>query len=208
MSVADSCASLDVRGEVAAAEDIVAAFARQEGWDPALARGTFDAVEVFDTQDALWRRVLSLNSLPQDTPLPTSGLVAGIEKRVFVVVCPAEYLRLNPEYARRTESWRRLLAHEIAHRLHVNTLAGNDDAMGPVWFFEGFAVLAAGQNLDEGLAYPDVKEALAATKEKGPLAYRRFVAAVRLLAARHPLKELVAKANEAGFEEWLQAPGR
>ena len=196
---------MDLRGEVAEAEEIVASFAVANGWEETLARKTFDAVEIFKTHNALWQRVLSINGMPLDTALPPgTTMVAGIEKRVLVAVCPDEYAKVYPEYGSQPDSWRRLIAHEIAHRLHVNLLDGNEDAMGPSWFFEGFAVIAAGQTLDHGLVYTTATEAFAGVREKGPLAYRRFSAAVRYFLKEHPLKELVDHAGKEDFEGGLE----
>jgi hypothetical protein len=49
--------------------------------------------------------------------------------------------------------------------------------LGPVWFYEGFAVVAG--------------------------AYAHDAAALRFLAGRIPLPELVARAGDAGFEPWV-----
>src|SRR5690606_6160377 len=96
-----------------------------------------------------------------------------------------------------------LLAHEMVHRLHVEILKGNDAGMGPQWFFEGFAVYGAGQAIDEGLVYGTAAEALAGAHEKGALAYRRYLAAVKYFVRKTPLRELVERAGGAEFERWL-----
>ncbi|MBI5511730.1 MAG: hypothetical protein HY903_23490 [Deltaproteobacteria bacterium] len=198
------CELPNVAAEVAAAQTDVRRFVVESGWDESFAARTFDSVEVFGDQEDLWERILELNQLPSNTPLPTAGLVAALEKRVLVAVCPAEYLRLNPEYAAGEFSWRRLLAHEIFHRVHVNLLDGNEDAMGPPWFYEGLAVLAAGQHLDTGLVYHNAAEALAGAQTKAPLAYRRFLAAVRYFTRCASVPELVAHAGGVGFDAWLK----
>jgi hypothetical protein len=131
--------------------------------------------------------------------------VAALENRILMAVCPNEFLRLSPEYAKWNDSWQRLLAHEITHRFHVNLLHGNEDAMGPSWFYEGFAVFGAGQNLDEGLMYNSALEALSSVHEKGPLAYRRYVAAVRFFMQTKPLDKLIEHAGKPDFEDWLKA---
>ncbi len=191
---------------VLAAVEIKTAFARAHGWVDEGDRSLFDRVEIFATQNELWQRVLELHDLPRDQPLPTKGLAAGLEHRHLLAVTPELYAEIAPEYAEADpDAWARLLAHELVHRLHVEILGGDEDAMGPMWFFEGFAVLGASQSLDRGLEYASFEEALAEAKDSAsPLAYRRFVAAVRFFAARIQLSELVLHAGAPDFEAWLE----
>lgn len=194
----------EIAAAVVRAHEIVQSFARSHGWDEPAAATLFEQVEVFDTQDALWRRILALNAMPLDTPLPTPGLAAALESRVLVAVRAEEYSRIQPEYAARRESWARLLAHELVHRLHVEILRGNQDAMGPSWFFEGLAVVGSGQDFDEGLEYSTAADALRGVSDReSPLAYRRFAAAVRFFSRQRPLPVLVEKAGHADFESFL-----
>ena len=123
-----------------------------------------------------------------------------------MAVSPEEYARVAPDYAHQDDAWTRLLAHEIGHRLHVAVLDGNEDAMGPQWFYEGFAVVAAGQQLGPPLEYATPAEALRGVHEDAPRSYRRFGAAVRFFAGRHPLPTLVARAGSVDFESWLAEP--
>ncbi len=181
---------------------LIEAFARQHAWHGKMSDCFYDSVEVFSSQDELKRRLIELHDLPPTTKLP-SGVVAALEKRILMAVSADEMRRLNPAYSQHDDSWTRLLAHEIAHRLHVAILDGDEDAMGPTWFFEGFAVVASGQRLGEPLTYPTAKEALAGAHEKAPLAYRRFAAAVRYFAEKAPLAELVKRAGDEDFEAWL-----
>jgi hypothetical protein len=191
--------------EVLRAHEILTDFARQHGWSREAGVRTFDSVEIFTEQRSLWRRVLEVNQLPAETPLQVSGLAAALEGRILMAITPEEYARVQPTYAALPDSWSRLLAHEMVHRLHVELLGGNESAMGPQWFFEGFAVLGAGQNLDEGLVFRSAEEALeAAHDSKSRQAYRRFVATVRYFSTRVPLAELVRRASDADFESWLK----
>lgn len=190
---------------VVRARQEVAGFGTMHGWTEQGARRTFSRAEVFTGQLLLWRRMLELNRLPLDRPLPTPGLAAGIEGGVLLAVSPEEYARVAPEYAALPDAWMRLVAHELAHRFHVEILGGDEEAMGPVWFYEGFATLVAGQALDEGLRFESAQQALAAARDAAsPLVYRRYVAAVRYFAARLPVPELVARAGKPDFEAWLE----
>lgn len=197
---------LRVQRAVVRADELVRSFAATNGWSNEAEIRTFDSVEVFANQEDLWRRILQINKMPPDTPLRVRGLTAALEGRVLLAVSPDEYARVAPDYAARPESWPRLMAHEVVHRLHVEILKGDEAAMGPQWFFEGFAVFGSGQDLDEGLVYRTADEALQGVHDtSSPQAYRRFVAAVRYFARLVPLPDLVRRAQSADFESWLRA---
>ncbi|MEZ4536771.1 MAG: hypothetical protein R3D26_17495 [Cyanobacteriota/Melainabacteria group bacterium] len=69
---------------------------------------------------------------------------AGIEKGVYFSVSPAVYARIYPQ-GEDPDAFEKLFTHELAHRLHVRILDGDEERMGPIWFFEGFATIASGQ---------------------------------------------------------------
>lgn len=188
------------------AVDIKNAFARAHGWTEEAEVSLFDRVEIFSTQQALFQRILQIHNLPKTTPIPTKTLVAALEGRVLLAVTPTTYEAIAPEYAAQPRSWTRLMAHELIHRLHVEILSGNEEAMGPQWFYEGLAVIGAGQRLDAGLAYTSPEEALTAVADKAaPRLYRRYAAALRYFMTEAPLPELVTRAGAPDFEAWLQA---
>lgn len=175
---------------------IVAGFAARHGWDAHMGTPFFDAVAIFDDhaafRDDLFRRL----GLPADTPFP-STYVAALDGRVLTAI-PPEVFRANVPAFDEPEAWPKLLAHEIAHRLHARILGGDEDRMGPVWFFEGFALVAAGQL--EGMADDATPAALAAavrSPERGD--YRLYAGILRRLLATHPLPALVARAAESDF---------
>lgn len=192
------------RAEVVRALGVVREAASAHGWVAHIQEPFWDRVEVYDTQAALWSRILQLHGMPADTELPTDGLTAALEKRVLMAVDEQEYARIRPIYAAGREAWRRLLAHEIAHRLHVRVLDGDEDAMGPTWFFEGFATFIADQELGEVPPITSLEDALAAGQAKGDGAYAKYQSAVAWLAERVPLPELVAHAGDVDFEGWLK----
>ena len=101
-------------------------------------------------------------------------------------------------------SWIEVLRDPEKIGLHVALVDGDEDKMGPQWFFEGFAVLGAGQKLGGDLAFDSSAQALAAAKDThSPLAYRRFGAAVRYFSTKTPLPTLVRRAHTEDFETWL-----
>lgn len=192
--------------QVAEAWQVVQGFAQTHGWAQEAAEPTFDHVEIHATQAALWARVLALNNLDATrSPAQPAGLVAALEGRVLLAVTPETNRAVHPRYVGQEDAWMRLLAHEMVHRLHVAILAGDEEAMGPQWFFEGFAVVGSGQVLGPPLAYHSVAQALEEVKSNEPLAYRRFAAAVRYCSTLTPMAALVRHAGQADFETWLAA---
>ncbi len=77
--------------------------------------------------------------------------------------------------------------------------------MGPRWFFEGFAIVVAGQRLPFSGNFESASEAVdAATAASGRGSYATYGAVVRYLMTKVPLNELVQRAREPGFERWAQ----
>jgi hypothetical protein len=202
--VADAASEGAYMAKVARAEEIVRAFAAEHGWEEHAARRHFDSVEIVADREALWARVLELYEAPDDTPLPDQPPVAALEARVLLAVTEEEYARAHPEYAAEDESFAKLLAHEILHRLHI-AVVGDEETMGPRWFYEGFAVVASGQRFDAGLTYATAADALAGTRETDALAYRRYAAALRFFLRCASIEELVDRAWREDFERDLEA---
>ncbi|MEZ4224275.1 MAG: hypothetical protein R3B13_25220 [Polyangiaceae bacterium] len=178
-------------------------FAQDNGWGDAM-DGLYQRAEIFDSQAALWERMRELAKLPVSTAMPTDGLVAGVEGGVLLAVTPEEYTRVRAAYASTGNAWSELIAHELVHRLHVNILGGDEAAMGPQWFYEGFAVLGSGQSFAKQRKFRSNAEALGSAKSaKGSGSYAVYGAALRHFAARVSLAEMIRRAKDADFEAWL-----
>ena len=186
--------------QVVAAHETIAAFAAEHGWASRV-RPFIQRVEVFADQAGLWTRLRTAFGRPDDAPLPTPGLAGALEQGVLQVVTPEAYARVHPRYGAAPGAYERLLAHEMAHRLHIAVLDGDEERMGPAWFYEGFAVVASGDLV--GLEVATADDLWRHARADGPDAYAHYAAALRLLAARIPLPELVARAGDAGFEGWV-----
>jgi hypothetical protein len=190
---------------VLAALQIVREFAASNGWSLHTREPFFHGVEIHQTREALWHRILELNGQPLDVPVPTDALTAALEGGLLVAVVPEEARRARPEYFASAFDWVRALAHEIIHRLHVRVLGGREEAMGPPWFFEGFAMLGSGQPIGQEIEVTSTARALELAHSQGRGAYARYAAAIRYFAERIPLRELVAQAGAPEFEDWLQS---
>jgi hypothetical protein len=186
--------------QVVAAHETIAAFAVEHGWASRV-RPFFQRVEVFADQAGLWARLRAVFGLPDDASMPTPGLAGALEQGVLLVVTPEVYARVEPRYGAAPGAYARLLAHEIAHRLHIAVLEGDEDRMGPAWFFEGLAVVASGDLV--GLEVATANDLWRHVRADGAGAYAHYAAALRFLAGRIPLPLLVARAGDADFEDWV-----
>lgn len=116
---------------------------RAHGWDTMVTEPFMDSVMVFDDKRAFDHQLLAIAGADTAMELPAT-YCGALEARTLLVMSPEYYTRVYPEGVE-AHSWVKLLAHEIAHRLNVRILHGHEEAMGPIWFYEGFAIHAAGQ---------------------------------------------------------------
>lgn len=184
--------------------EIISLFSEKYHWENFNQTPTFNRIEFYSSQKKLWNRILNLYDLPETTPLQTSGLAAGLEKKILLAVSPEEFMRLRPEYAVSSDAWERLLAHEMAHRLHVRILGGDEDAMGPTWFFEGFAIYASGHQIST-MIFNEPQEALKAVNQKEFTRgiYAIYSSAFNYFLKHKSLNELISRAGKGDFEKWL-----
>ena len=166
---------------LAAAKLRLEKFAGQYGWQYLTDKTFVDSWEIYDDKRDFDRRICELAGVATDTKLPAT-YSGALERRVLVTVTPGLYLANYPQ-GDEPEAFAKLLCHEMAHRLHIRILDGNEEAMGPVWFYEGFALFAAGQFAD---SYQPLAEnellGIFAESERGD--YRRYAHAFRQLAGR------------------------
>ncbi|NCB37969.1 MAG: hypothetical protein EOM80_04295 [Erysipelotrichia bacterium] len=118
-------------------------FAHNYGWQHLTEKAFVDTWEIYDDKKAFDRRICEMAGMPIDTELPVT-YSAVLEQRILISVTPELY-RQNYPQGDEAEAFSKLLCHEMAHRLHIRILDGNEEAMGPVWFYEGFALFSAGQ---------------------------------------------------------------
>ena len=197
----------EFRLAVAEAHAIIAEFASTHGWSAAEQSISYDVIEVYPSQAALWYRMLELRGAvgaAASTPMPSPRLAAAFSPPRILAVTPEAFAAIAPEYAAQERSWPRLIAHELAHGLHAKLLDGETERYGPQWFREGFAGYAAGQNFDDGISFDTASQALIAARDNSPPdAYRRYIAAFRYFADRAALDDLIRRAGEPEFEDWL-----
>jgi len=196
---------LEVRREyfetvLRAAEQRLLRFSRRHDWSHLLAEPFYNGVEIYSDKRLFDKRLIQLYSLTPDTPLAKT-FSATLEQRCLVAVSPELYRANYPEGSG-PGSYEKLLTHELAHHLHIRILDGVEDEMGPIWFFEGFAVVAAGQFARDrsGITASQIKEYLEDETERK--SYRMYGRIIRYLLRRWTLPELVNQARSPGFTAW------
>lgn len=128
--------------------------------------------------------------------------MAALEKRQLIAVSPAIYHRNYPQGAEPND-WEMMLTHEMCHRLHVRILRGNKGAMGPIWFYEGFAIVGAGQfvHLAPSLTDEDIWQVVEDPKRGS---YLKYATVMQHFLQRTTLHDMVARAGSPDFLTWLK----
>lgn len=182
------------------AEARIKTFAGIYGWQKCTEKPFVDRIEIYDTKDGYDSRLKQLCPEIKGQTIPKT-FVAGIEKRVFFSVSPKIYEEVYPA-GKDKDAFEKLIAHELGHRLHVRILNGEEEKMGPIWFFEGFATYAS-QQFPENKPDLSVDEIRALLKEKKRGSYVKYNKLIKYFLKRHDLKELVEQAGRSDFSDWL-----
>jgi hypothetical protein len=185
-----------------AAQRRIVRFADKHGWKDLTKQSFFDRARIFDANADFDEALAGVAGLPLSTVFPKT-YSAALESRVLMAVSPELYAENYPEGVEK-DSFEKLLAHEIAHRLHIRILKGNEDAMGPTWFYEGFATYAADQfeELTHDLKTSEIHEVLASEDRGG---YRKYASVFRFFAEKAPIKELIEQASQKDFSTRLSS---
>ena len=194
----------DVAPQVDSAVQELAAFARAHGWDSLVTEPFMDSVMIFDRKKDFDHQLLMLAGADTTMELP-STYCGALEARTLVVMSPGYYDAVYPD-GREPHAWVKLLVHEMAHRLHVRILNGNEEAMGPIWFYEGFAIHAAGQ-LTHAAPTLDSTGMRAVMDDPERGSYALYGAVFNHFAQRHTLADLVRWAANNELERvWGRGP--
>lgn len=194
-----------LQSAVDSARTALRAFAESYGWGEWVKEEFMDSVMVFDDKALFDKALLTLSGADTSMQLPPTYF-AALERRVLIVMSPGYCARVYPE-GNEPGSYPKLLAHEMAHRLHIRILGGNEEAMGPTWFFEGFAIFAAGQFADSPLQLSN-QEVVDVLSERERGSYLRYNYCFRYFVNQSDLKTLVVHAGRPGFSDSLIATNR
>lgn len=178
------------------------------------AQRVLDAVLVFDTPLAA-REYLAKDLGAPLAAIPETFAGTVVEARLFLVSQGSYrevWQQLYPEWPWGGQTYRSLIVHEIAHRMHevmVRAEFGSSDAMGPDWFFEGLAVVCAKQfeTQEPALSRAELRE-LVGSGHLPAVSYPQYGRIVRALAAEFGLRRLVSAAAQPDFPELLWSAPR
>ena len=176
-------------------------FASAHGWLEHMLAPFAIQARVFEVKAQFDHDLLELAGMDTSIELPKT-YCAALEQQVLVSVSPELYAELYPE-GDEPHAFEKLLAHEMAHRLHIRILNGDEERMGPIWFYEGFALYAADQ-FEGFLPVLSAAQLWETVQTEERIDYRRYAAAFRYFSQQAPLQQLVEKAGDAGFHDWLR----
>ena len=176
-------------------------FAKKNGWEAFIKESFVDRAEIFDNKNNFDQAFLKLHGEDPSTKLPKTVSVA-LEKKIFIAVSPKLYRQNYPEGIEE-KSFEKLITHEMAHRLHIRILNGDEHAMGPIWFFEGFAIYAAGQ-FEKSQAKLNSTEIWEIIKEQERKSYKNYSFVFRYFLTRVSINDLVERAGKKDFLDWLR----
>ena len=184
-----------------AAQRRLRSFAIQYGWSDLIKENFADHAEIYDDKNKFDQRFLKLHGEDLSTKLP-KAVSAALEKKVFISVSPKLYNQNYPEGIEE-RSFEKLITHEMAHRLHIRILNGNESAMGPIWFFEGFAIYAAGQfeNYNPQMESTEIWEIIRSAKRGS---YKKYGVVFRYFLKKASIQELIEHAGHKDFLKWLE----
>lgn len=176
-------------------------FAQQHSWLAYVAEPFAQKAQFYATKASFDHDLLTLCGLDPTIELP-STYCGALEQGVLTAVSPHLYRALYPQ-GDEPDAFEKLLTHEMAHRLHIRILAGDEEAMGPVWFYEGFALHAAGQ-LANAAPKLEIDEIWAIVQEEERMDYRRYVTVLRYFLQKATMHQLVEQAGQEDFVAWLR----
>jgi hypothetical protein len=186
---------------ITVAKENIRKFCKRNGWEGLSTEIYFDSIMIFDSKKEFDFALLTIAGENTNIVLPKT-YCAALEQRTLMAMTPEYYEEVYPE-GKESHSYEKLLTHEIAHRVHISILKGNEDAMGPVWFYEGFAIYAANQ-----FEYSDLSlnksEMISVVNNPERSNYKKYSFVFRLIVNEIPLKELVEKAASPDFNKEIE----
>ncbi|MCK5398877.1 hypothetical protein KAJ26_02550 [bacterium] len=172
------------------------AFACKFEWEGLMDKPFAKSAEIYDKKSEYDYRLKELCNVDQSVQLPKE-YSAALEEDIFISVSPELYSKNYPDGIE-DDSFQKLITHEMAHRLHVRILKGDEDAMGPIWFFEGFALFAAGQFINDPIDM-QIEDMISIITNKERGSYRLYAKLFRNLLKTMSLTELVSQAGGPEF---------
>ena len=173
-------------------------FAQKHNWDNYLEKPFINKVYIFKNQSNLKKELTKItNAKMDDFPDKISAVV--VDRKLYIL-SPEAYLKVYPE-GNEKSYYEKLITHELAHQFHMRILKGKENAMGPIWFYEGFAIFVADQFKDFKMDSSDICKVINSNKR---VSYKYYGAVIRFLLKYFSLKELVKNAKRDDFIDWLK----
>ncbi|MFO7814520.1 MAG: hypothetical protein R6V14_02060 [Halanaerobiales bacterium] len=173
-------------------------FSVKYGWEDYIKEPFLKNVFIYDKQSKLINKLVEISNLnKEDFPEKISAV---INNKNLYILSPENYLRVYPE-GEEVKSYEKLITHELAHELHMRILGGKEELMGPIWFYEGFAVFAADQFKNYKLETSEIWEVINSEKR---ITYKYYGAIIRFLLNKVTLNQLVKKAKKEDFVDWVK----
>lgn len=176
-------------------------FALKHNWKAHINEPFANRFHVYADKVSFDHDLLEICGLATTLELPPT-YCAALEQGVLMSVSPELYRTLYPA-GDEAGAFEKLLTHEMAHRLHIRILGGDEEAMGAVWFYEGFALYAAGQfeKTAPHLTTSEIWEVVSAP-ERGD--YRRYATVFQHFWGKASIQQLIEMAGKADFVNWLK----
>ena len=177
-------------------------FASSQNWDKHVEESFIDSIEIYDSKPEFDYRVKEILDLDQEIVFPPS-FSAGLEGKILISLSPELYFKNYPD-GNEKGFFEKLVTHEIAHRLHVRILNGDEDAMGPLWLFEGFSTYVANQfaGAEQKLSETEIWKIVSSTQRGSYLKYNYVF---KHFMEKYGLKPLLKAAKRDDLVEWLRS---
>jgi hypothetical protein len=176
-------------------------FARKHNWHQHTLEPFARLFRVHADKASFDHDLLELCGLDQSIQLPAT-YCAALEQGVLMSVSPQLYRSLYPE-GDEENAFEKLLTHEMAHRLHIRILNGDENAMGAMWFYEGFALYAASQ-FEKTPAELSAAEIWDIVNDPERGSYKKYACIFQYFVSKVSIHQLIENAAKDEFADWLK----
>jgi hypothetical protein len=186
-----------IEAEVEKAQKRISMFASNYQWDKYVSTPLIKKIRICETKKQFDEQVRLAFNLEPETDIPKT-YSAVIAYDVLLAVTPETYSENYPD-GQEEPAYEKLIAHELAHALHIRILEGKEDQMGPRWFYEGFAIVAASQfeHITIEMTKEEMRRIIKSDESVSYVYYRQIM--IELLR-NIDLKDAVHSAKRPNFE--------
>jgi hypothetical protein len=186
--------------QILAADGRIKTFAMEHNWQAFVNPPLVKSLRVLSSKASFDEAVLSAFNLDNSTNIPKTA-VAVVAGEELLMIPPEIYMELYPQ-GHEKDYYLKLIVHELAHVLHIRILNGDEEKMGPKWFYEGFALYAANQfaGSKSELSMDEIREVILSDKDE---CYKTYKEVIEKVLEKTELAKLVERAGEADFSDWI-----